>query len=460
MARLLTESYQDQLQDVSADASSSYAWAKKNPDSLFDDPVFLQYNPEFSQLSSIYQIDAGSLMVEEGSADATSTLWKWILSDPEAQAWLDGSADSGMQVNPYYSTNPSINPSGVAFGSPTPEIFPKSDPYCEATGSTVYGPPSAPARPLCVLDWSPYQLNMAATAQGAAAANDGAKTTFNPTLSPDLAWTANGPQITGNYFVLSVTDSASAARYGLQTASLSPSGDDTPDRTFVAPDSASLLAGEQAMVPSAVPDVLQTNLSSTAADAYPLTMLSYAATTPKTLNASSRKNYSAFLRYAAGAGQVTGDQPGQLPNGYVPLPANLEAQTLAAAATVANPGSAPPSKGTGKGLPDSSSTTTTDGANGSGPGGNSSGGSGSGSGGKGSSKGRGRSHGGLGPSALSAIDTEGFPIGLLRWMLPFLLLVGGCAALGAVALELVRRKRALAGGLLDPETGPIEDDSP
>ena len=53
-------------------------------------------------------------------------------------------------------------------------------------------------------------------------------------------------------------------------------------------------------------------------------MLTYAATTPKTLNTSSRKNYSAFLRYAAGPGQVIGDQPGQLPNGYVPLPASLE----------------------------------------------------------------------------------------------------------------------------------------
>ena len=35
---------------------------------------------------------------------------------------------------------------------------------------------------------------------------------------------------------MSVTDSASAAQYGLQTASLSPAGDDTADRTFVAPD--------------------------------------------------------------------------------------------------------------------------------------------------------------------------------------------------------------------------------
>ena len=108
------------------------------------------------------------------------------------------------------------------------------------TGSTVYqtGPNGNRllARPLCIQDWSPYLLNMRTTALDTAAANDGAKTTFDPTQTPDLAWTANGPQITGNYFVMSITDSASAARYGLQTASLSPAGDDTPDRTFVAPD--------------------------------------------------------------------------------------------------------------------------------------------------------------------------------------------------------------------------------
>ena len=76
---------------------------------------------------------------------------------------------------------------------------------------------------------------------------------------------------------MSVTDSAAAAQYGLQAASLSPAGEDTPDRTFVAPDSASLLAGEQAMVPSKVPGVLQPDPTSTSADAYPLTMLTYAA---------------------------------------------------------------------------------------------------------------------------------------------------------------------------------------
>jgi len=472
VARLLTESYKDQLQEVGLDTSKEYAWAQDNPQTVFNDPQFLQYNPEFSQLTSIYTIDAGALVVEEGSSDATRALWNWVLADPEARAWLDGSADSQMKVNPYYSTDPTINPSGKAFGDPGPEIFPKSDPYCVATGSTVYGPPQAPARPLCVLDWTPYQLNLAADAQATAAANDGAKTTFNPTQTPDLAWTANGPQITGNYFVMSVTDSASAARFGLQTASLSPAGDDSPDRPFVAPDQAGLLAGEKAMLPTAVKGVVQNNPSAQGG-AYPLTMLSYAATTPDTLNAVSRRNYSAFLRYAAGAGQTVGLLPGDLPAGYVPLPAALDAETLAAASTVATPPTA--GKATKKVVVTSTSstpgpgstttTTTTPSATGF----SSSPGSGSGPLLSLPDRVRPKIRTIGGTSALSAVRSLFFPIGFTRWILPLLLLIGAAAALGAYAANLGRRKRVLAEGLgesefsdgPDPsEGGPADDAGP
>jgi hypothetical protein len=462
VARLLTESYRDQLQGVGGDSSSKYAWAQSNPNSIFTDPNFLEYNPEFSQMSTIYGIDAGTLLVEEGSSDATEALWKWVLSDPEARAWLNGkpdAGDAGMNVNPYYSTNAAINPAGVAFGSPTPENYPKSDPYTENTGLDVYGPPQAPARPIGVLDWTPYVSNMATGAADAANANDGAKTTFNPVEPPNLAWTANGPQETGNTFVMSVTTSPSAAQYGLQTASLSAAGDDSIDRTVVAPDAQSLLAGEQAMTKTAVPGVLQSNPSTTNGGAYPLTMLTYAATTPNTLNPTSKKNYAAFLRYAAGAGQVNGTQLGQLPNGYVPLPASLKSETLDAAKTILIPvksgsthhsttGSHTHSKGSGTG----SSTSTPSGNNGSGSSGSDQGdGSGSGSqpgsGGSGSGKGSSHSHGGLvsgALNALSAVRTEGFIIGAIRWALPFLLLLGIGTALAAGLMSLIRRRK-LAG---------------
>jgi len=343
VAKLLTESYKDDFQNVNGDKSSAYAWVQNNPPTLVDDPDFLQFNPEFTLLSSAQLTAAASLVVEETSSDAATAVWKWILSDPEAVAWLDGQPDQwGMKVNPLYSTNASGNPSGVAFGTPAPESYPQSDPYCWNSGYTTQTSPPVVARPLCILDWSPYALSMNAAAQDVAASNNQAKATPNPfAISPDTVWTSSGPQVDGSSFIISITDSASAVQYGDQMASLSPSGEDGPNRSFVLPDEKSLLAGEQAMTPGPVSGVLETNPSSTATNAYPLTMLTYAAATPESLDQPSRQNYATFLQYAAGAGQTPGANVGQLPAGYAPLPATLQAQTLAAAKTILTPPSQP-----------------------------------------------------------------------------------------------------------------------
>jgi hypothetical protein len=457
VAKLLTESYKGEFEEISATKPSGYAWLQNNPETLFSDPDFLQYNPEFANLTTEQQVDAGTLLVEEADSDAASTLWQWVLSDPEAKAWLDGKPDPwGMEVNPLYSTNPAASSSGVAFGTPTPDNYPKSDPYCESLSGDEEPPivtgsgstqTSQDARPLCMLDWSPYASTMESAAQDASEANDQAKTTYSPTAtSAQSAWTSNGPQVPGSYVVMTVTDSASAARYGLQAASLSRAGDDAApsNRVFVTPDTASLLSGEQAMTSGSVPGVLQTNSSTDAPGAYPLTMLTYAAATPESLSTSDRSKYAAFIRYAVQAGQVTGVAPGQLPNGYVPLPASLRQQALDAADTILNP----PSEATstpsttptpnvvfapGPSLVDNSafsapvtSTGTT-------------------------SKSTRTSTAAPKPrritsAALSVLRTQGIPIGLLRWMLPIALLLGLGAALAALLVDRLGRRRAAASG--------------
>jgi len=293
---------------------------------------------------------------------------------------------------------------------------------------------------------------MQTAAQDAALANDGAKTTLDPTQTPNTAWTANGPQKAGTHFVISITDSASAARYGLQTASLSRSGDDTPTPTFVAPDTAGILAGEQAMVASPTTGVLQPNPSTTASGAYPLPMLTYAATTPSLLAASDRTSYSALINYTAGAGQVSGVQPGQLPAGYVPLPSGLEAQAVQAAATILNPPVAtsstttttsPAAASSATSGPSSVPSTPTPTSFGSTYPGASSTPAGNSTTGTATPTGSGTSTKSLGPTALSAIRTHGIPIGALRWALPIVLMVGIAAALGAALIDLYKR-RALA----------------
>jgi phosphate ABC transporter phosphate-binding protein len=88
------------------------------------------------------------------------------------------------------------------------------------------------------------------------------------------------------------------------------------------------------MKPSAVPGVLTSNPTTSDPAAYPLTALSYALTTPATLDSAAANDYAQFLRYAAGAGQQPGTAPGQLPPGMAPLPDPLKAQTITTAATI------------------------------------------------------------------------------------------------------------------------------
>jgi hypothetical protein len=181
-------------------------------------------------------------------------------------------------------------------------------------------------------------------------ANDGAKTTLDlGQASPDLAWVANGPQAAGARAIFSVTDTASAARYGLQVASLSRAGDDGAQgvRVFIAPDTPGLVAGERAMTPTAVPGVLAPNPAATAPGAYPLTMLTYAAAMPRSLDPTTRPDFANFITYAVGPGQVEGLQFGQLPPGYAPLPFTLVAEANAAATTIRNGDPSPASAAAG-----------------------------------------------------------------------------------------------------------------
>jgi hypothetical protein len=449
VAKLLTQSYLSQLKYVGTTKPAGYDWALNNPESLFNDPDFLQYNPEFSLLTTAQLVDAGTLLVEQTSSDAATALWKWVLADPEAEAWLHGDAwpkdPTSMVVNPYFSTNAATNPSGIAFAGTTPGNYPKNDPYCETLDSTSLNQTiqGQVPRPLCILDWAPYSQSMQAAAQSTSVANDGAKTTFNPAaLTASAAWGSNPPQPSGTDLVMTITDTASAARFGLQAASLSAAGDDSANPTFVAPDKAGLLAGEQAMKPSSVIQVLQPDPTSTGTGAYPLTMLSYGVTTPESLTPAARTEYAAFIKYAANAGQISGDAPGELPAGYVPLPGALVAQDTAAEQSILNPPVAPagatpaasavtnptsvlPDNISDLGSPMITSVAATPGA----------------------PPGSTQKIEVVKALPLGLVRTEAVPIGALRWILPLALLFGLLAGLAAAALSWFGRPRT-------PRRGP------
>ncbi len=338
VAKLLTQSYGQQVKIIEP---PPYEWVKKNPSHLGSDPDFLQFNPEFSLLQHANPKNFGGLIMPAGNFDHARRLWEYVLADPEARAWLDGQEDQwGMKVNPVYATSASANVSGVAFGDPIPESFPKSDPYCyqgapRPAGGVAENPMLTPV-PLCGTDWLPYSQSLRDAARQTRLADDSAKVVEDGfAYTTDKIFKKDTPQRLGLREILSITDSASAFRFGVQTARLSRAGDNVGGREFISADvEAMTKAANDAMVPKQGPWVLEPDPTLKVAGAYPLAHLTYAAVTPLSLPDKQRQEYADFLEYAAGPGQEPGSELGQLPMGYAPLPDNLRFQAAIAALVI------------------------------------------------------------------------------------------------------------------------------
>ncbi|MEU1566594.1 hypothetical protein ABZ504_40465 [Streptomyces mirabilis] len=323
VAKLLTESYRNSPWGavLGTTVAKGYGWAKNNPAGLASDPEFLALNPEFAELS-IPETPATDtdLLTSLGRTDSARAVWQWIVSNKEARGFLAGVSDDwGMRVNPYFSTNADLNPTGVAFDPANTDTYPKSDPWC-----TV--PPNSGAtedNKQCMIDFHPYVTDMHSGALHTRRADSLWKATWDPLASPP-AYKSPGPQTVGSRFVITVTDAASAVRYGLQTARLRNTAG-----TFVAPTTASLTAAAASASGAHAPEI--SPAKATAKGAYPLAQLVYGAVRPAKLDAAARKAYAALLTYAAGTGQVPGADPGLLPAGYAPLSKAQRAKTTHAA---------------------------------------------------------------------------------------------------------------------------------
>lgn len=355
VAKLLTQSYQFQL--AIGQSLPDADWLVLNSPTLAQDPDFIQFNPEYEILTTQNGREFSGLQLPVGNSDAAQQVWEWVLADPEARTWLDGVADPwGMRVNPVYSTNAAVNPSGFPFGDPAPSSFPKADPYCYQ-GDDLFGitPPL-----LCGTDWMPYARSFAETAIRTRTAYDAARIAQNSfPLSATDVWKTVEPQPNGRRSILSVTDTASASRYGVQMARLSRAGDNGADREFVAPTTDSISTAVSAMKPGAVAQVLDANPTAMPAGAYPLAAVTYAAIAPVGLDELARIEYAAFISYATANGQNPGSSLGQLPVGYVPLPAALREQAGSVVASILDPSAlvAPPATTTT--VPQSTSSTST-----------------------------------------------------------------------------------------------------
>ncbi|MFD7321152.1 hypothetical protein ACFV9D_08660 [Streptomyces sp. NPDC059875] len=303
VAKLLTESYRD---GVSRFADS----VAKNPENLGRDPEFIRHNPDYADLE--FGGKLGDALVPQPLADTTRQLWEWVAQDPAAAEFLKGTPDnegahgdrgnSGMKVNPHYKN--------IALPLDT---FPKSDPYCQPFDDR-------PDFPLCIQDKHPYATDMHSAARAAGRGDTLARTSWDATATPP-AYKKDPPQPAGQRAVLAVTDTATAERYGLMRAELLNAAG-----RFTAPDAASLTAAANARKQS-LDGVSLPDPGAKDPAAYPLTVLTYAATVPADLTAAEGRDYGTLLTYAAGAGQTPGVAAGTLPHGYAPLPQALRAQT-------------------------------------------------------------------------------------------------------------------------------------
>ncbi|MEN3609118.1 hypothetical protein AAH979_06160 [Plantactinospora sp. ZYX-F-223] len=319
LAKLLTQSYQ---QDVPNPSETSDLAG--NPRSIRVDEEFVRLNPVFDSFfptSRHYPIQ-----LPDGESVLAHRVWQWILADEAARRWLSRVPDeNGMRVNPAYA------PLVFGDGQGLPR-FPKEDPSCR-TGEPTNG---VPKFPYCMPGFAPWAESLEIAARQTLRSDARQRIVWDETAggvdpaNPQARlgdYKAAPPPLPGRKFGLGITDAASAARYGLATASLC----DAEGENCVNADTAGLLAGVDAMEPGQVDGVLQPDPTRSAPGAYPLTMLTYAAANLDRAE-PARREYARLLRYIATDGQTVGSKPGQLPPGYAPLPQPLRDQTLAVAA--------------------------------------------------------------------------------------------------------------------------------
>lgn len=361
VAKLLTQSYvftvpveatnpQADIAQLPAQNRSYRYWNQ--------DPDFRAANPNWQEFLS----NPAVLLPGPYAGDVIAQLWKWVTSDAEARAWLNGAPDPyGMSINPYYRAagDPlAVVPTFDAKGNPVTQ---GGAPVTKAVGLTnLDGSPlklgdsslnsflkadatlvpfdvSGVRYPFGSIQAQPYSQDFLSATRAAFRANPGAKTSWDPTVIDDAgqtgAWVSSGPQIVGQRFTLAFTDAASAARYGLGTASLAL---DNKPTVFTDPTDVQVTAAmtSTALQPTSVSSVSRIDPSKVAEGQYPLTSLVYASVNLTASDAPARADFAKLIRQVTTSGQVPGTAVGQLPVGYVPLTQSLVSQAASAATAI------------------------------------------------------------------------------------------------------------------------------
>ena len=361
MAKLLTQSYRFLVPSNSADPDKNVAHLPAKNLSyrfLYQDPDFKQANPTNYQS---FTNTPAVVLPGPSSADAISQVWKWILADREAVAFLNGEPDPwGMSINPYYLPAGNANAKVPTFDSTTGDYVYDSagavvtrpvglrniddtpqklsstplDIFVKADESTVPIKLSGERNRFDTLQFAPYTESLLSGARVAFRANPNSKTVWDPNkinLAGEVGdWVSSGGQVPGQKFMITITDTPSALRYGLSIASLR-----TPNSTsVVAPDAAGLAGAMKGLAPTSLDSVLQVDPAQVPETGYPLTMVTYAGVNLTTSTPATRAASAGMITQVTTGGQTSGSDLGKLPAGYLPITPDMTKQALAAVAEI------------------------------------------------------------------------------------------------------------------------------
>jgi hypothetical protein len=291
-------------------------------DALTGDPEFVALNPGFHfPTDPLTPSNLGVIepILEGYQGDDTSIITQWIADDADAQAFLAGHDVCGAALN--------ANWAGVSYPTSIFQDLERNSPF----GA-----------------WSGYYNPITNLATQVADLFFGKGAGFNA-VGPDGIAAPMPPVNLAQDALFAEFDAASAIRSSEPSASLIPASSTSMIANYVtvtgagscqpkpltlfpgfaAPDSGGLTLGLGAMTVNK-DGTLTSPVTTTLPGAYPLTKVDYAFAPASDPSPTSGKAIAAFILYASGTGQA----PGILPFGYTPLPSFLQAQDVAAAATV------------------------------------------------------------------------------------------------------------------------------
>ncbi len=316
LAKLLTESYPAELPVQEEDPALAH-----NPLNITLDPEFIALNPGITQ--GVSATEAASELVSLSSdSDVMEALTTYINDNPTARAWLNGTADPwGMVVNPAYK--------GIALPINQWPLLSNFEPtayYQSDNNDCLYNSP-VPYLPLVAAPVA--TLEDVSTDMQFAIDNSTTVCSQIDGTSVGEKLVAQGRETVGHRFLIGVTPLADDSRYGL-----TPAGLQTNDNTFVTPSTSSLASAAALLTPDGTTGtwtlpVASIESSQSAKDAYPGTMVVYAAVPTSGLSHQDAQDFARFIEFAVGAGQELGYNVGQLPPGYLPLTAADHLATLA-----------------------------------------------------------------------------------------------------------------------------------